>query len=361
MRPPRATPLAPALCILVAGHGAALDGEAGDVPIHVVAGAEDTLWSIAAAMPRGDATVAQAMEAIRLANPDAFVEGDIDRLRAGTRLRLPRLAQTPSRNGGTGESARGAAHAPPPAEPAADPAPEASATGPRSPQPARADDDAAADAAAERNRFAAERARLTENLARSRQEVSELQEQLAAARRTGAERPPAGREQPSIAPRLLLGAALFLVGLVAGVVGAVAWRRGTEAGAPAPGGAGDGAPGDALEEAAAPPGEPAGTAAAAADAPGADRMADLAQRMQAQPGAVRPGAGRSSGAAAGADVDFDAAAGGFEGDAAAVKLKLARSLVDIGDAENARELLDEIGAQGNASQRAEALALLARL
>ncbi len=49
----------------------------------------ETLWAIASRLRPGDVTVEQMMVALRDANPEAFVAGDINRLKAGYVLRVP--------------------------------------------------------------------------------------------------------------------------------------------------------------------------------------------------------------------------------------------------------------------------------
>nr|4MBQ_A Chain A, Motility protein FimV [Pseudomonas aeruginosa PAO1]4MBQ_B Chain B, Motility protein FimV [Pseudomonas aeruginosa PAO1]4MBQ_C Chain C, Motility protein FimV [Pseudomonas aeruginosa PAO1]4MBQ_D Chain D, Motility protein FimV [Pseudomonas aeruginosa PAO1]4MBQ_E Chain E, Motility protein FimV [Pseudomonas aeruginosa PAO1]4MBQ_F Chain F, Motility protein FimV [Pseudomonas aeruginosa PAO1] len=56
--------------------------------------------------------------------------------------------------------------------------------------------------------------------------------------------------------------------------------------------------------------------------------------------------------------DFDFLSGADE---AATKLDLARAYIDMGDSEGARDILDEVLAEGNDSQQAEARELLERL
>ena len=55
--------------------------------------ARDTLWEIAAKVRNG-ASVQQTMLAIQALNPDAFINGNINRLKTGQVLRLPEAAQT---------------------------------------------------------------------------------------------------------------------------------------------------------------------------------------------------------------------------------------------------------------------------
>lgn len=81
-------------------EGAAEAGAPADPPADIPAGGtmrevtvrpQDTLWSIAAAaMPPNYANVQQYMLAILRENPQAFANGNINGLIAGSRLRLPR-------------------------------------------------------------------------------------------------------------------------------------------------------------------------------------------------------------------------------------------------------------------------------
>ena len=59
-----------------------------------------------------------------------------------------------------------------------------------------------------------------------------------------------------------------------------------------------------------------------------------------------------------ADDDFDFLAGTDE---TATKLDLARAYIDMGDAEGARDILDEVISEGSDIQQQEARELLARL
>ncbi len=65
-----------------------------------------------------------------------------------------------------------------------------------------------------------------------------------------------------------------------------------------------------------------------------------------------------SGEGADDEDDFDFLSGADE---AATKLDLARAYIDMGDSEGARDILDEVLAEGNDSQQAEARELLERL
>ena len=62
-------------------------------PAQYTTSARDTLWEIAAKVRNG-ASVQQTMLAIQALNPDAFINGNINRLKTGQVLRLPEAAQT---------------------------------------------------------------------------------------------------------------------------------------------------------------------------------------------------------------------------------------------------------------------------
>ena len=61
----------------------------------------------------------------------------------------------------------------------------------------------------------------------------------------------------------------------------------------------------------------------------------------------------------GADVSMEPPAGA--GDESSTKLDLARAYIDMGDADMARSLLNEVSQQGNAEQQKEAQELLKRV
>lgn len=66
----------------------------GSTAQHVTA-PRDTLWEIAA-KARNGGSIQQTMLAIQALNPDAFIDGNINRLKAGAVLRLPDAAQSTS-------------------------------------------------------------------------------------------------------------------------------------------------------------------------------------------------------------------------------------------------------------------------
>ncbi|OUM05473.1 peptidoglycan-binding protein [Pseudomonas syringae] len=76
-----------------AAPAAALPPPAADKPSQYVTANNDTLWEIAAKVRTGG-TVQQTMLAIQALNPDAFIGGNINRLKKGQVLRLPTPQQT---------------------------------------------------------------------------------------------------------------------------------------------------------------------------------------------------------------------------------------------------------------------------
>ncbi|RMR00635.1 FimV/HubP family polar landmark protein [Pseudomonas syringae group genomosp. 7] len=83
------TPEAPA----PADNATALPPPAADKPAQYVTANNDTLWEIAAKVRNGG-TVQQTMLAIQALNPEAFIGGNINRLKKGQVLRLPTPQQT---------------------------------------------------------------------------------------------------------------------------------------------------------------------------------------------------------------------------------------------------------------------------
>ena len=105
-----------------------------------------------------------------------------------------------------------------------------------------------------------------------------------------------------------------------------------------------------LEEEVAPAAAPAAAPAVASDA-GLDLESELADLQSDLSGEGMGGAESSAG---GDDFDFLA-----DSDENATKLDLAKAYIDMGDAEGARDILNEVVAEGNATQKAEAQKLLA--
>jgi FimV-like protein len=78
----------------------AVPAQVGDEPLTVRTTVEkDTLWTIVAALTaNGQVSSNQAMVAILRRNPDAFVRGNLHRLRKGVALTIPSLAQMSAEN-----------------------------------------------------------------------------------------------------------------------------------------------------------------------------------------------------------------------------------------------------------------------
>lgn len=72
------------------GAARVTSGIPGSGRVQVQAG--DTLWAIAQRYQAAGATIYQAVEAIAAENPDAFIHGDIHRIRRGAWLRIPDAA-----------------------------------------------------------------------------------------------------------------------------------------------------------------------------------------------------------------------------------------------------------------------------
>ena len=78
-------------CWAAQGSG---EGAAESAPQYRLIGENDTLWGIAVeTAPSSRIGVIRYMLAIQLMNPDAFLDGDLDRLMVGYRLRLPSEAE----------------------------------------------------------------------------------------------------------------------------------------------------------------------------------------------------------------------------------------------------------------------------
>ena len=148
-------------------------------------GPYDTLWSIARRVRPGQATVEQTMAALVRLNPNAFIDGDRNRIRGGMILEVPTEAE-----------AMGAARPPPPApeaeipDPAAAPIieePPDAAVAPGEAEPVSRPDpepdpvsDALEEAVADRDRLAGENAVLVADLERARGDLARAEGEIAA-------------------------------------------------------------------------------------------------------------------------------------------------------------------------------------
>lgn len=70
----------------------------GQAEGDVLVGQNDTLWEIALEVRRGNASVYQTMMALQRANPHAFINNNINLLRAGQVLRIPSVSEIESVN-----------------------------------------------------------------------------------------------------------------------------------------------------------------------------------------------------------------------------------------------------------------------
>lgn len=68
----------------------------GQAEGDVLVGQDDTLWEIALKVRRGNASVYQTMMALQRANPHAFINNNINLLRAGQVLRIPSVSEIES-------------------------------------------------------------------------------------------------------------------------------------------------------------------------------------------------------------------------------------------------------------------------
>ncbi|GAB7532518.1 FimV/HubP family polar landmark protein [Pseudomonas sp. 3A(2025)] len=92
---PAVTAPAPAAPATAKPVDAPLPAPAADKSAQYVTSNNDTLWEIAAKVRNGG-TIQQTMLAIQALNPDAFIDGNINRLKKGQVLRLPTAQQTTS-------------------------------------------------------------------------------------------------------------------------------------------------------------------------------------------------------------------------------------------------------------------------
>lgn len=110
--------------------------------------------------------------------------------------------------------------------------------------------------------------------------------------------------------------------------------------------------------------EPAGDSFAAQLEEVTAELDQLSERLEQPVAVAEPGASATAGAplAAGVDADGDDDFDFLSGtDETATKLDLARAYIDMGDTEGARDILDEVIAEGNDDQQQEARELVAKL
>ena len=342
--------IAPAAAWAAAADGAAGAGDEAAVRLtYGPIGPYDTLWSIARQVRPGAASTTQTMAALVRLNPDAFIDGDVNRIRGGTMLQVPTEAE-----------ALGAAPAEAIAQPAQDLAAsplvaEAAPGDPAAPPQPITDgvSQRLDEALAERDRLAeentglafeldrvrttaaraeAETVALREAVAKLEQEVAALEERLAAApvrERTAA--PDGEITATPFAPFAWGVIAILVLGAVGGAVGGAIYRRRRA--------------------------HASGGAAAVADA--ADAFEKPAAPAESSPATAFEPARESDRPSAEEDiVPVTAEPSGYS---PSTKLNLARAYVNMGDEETAREVLEEVLAEGDGAQRAAAQQLLDEL
>ena len=342
--------IAPAAAWAAAADGAAGAGDEAAVRLtYGPIGPYDTLWSIARQVRPGAASTTQTMAALVRLNPDVFIDGDVNRIRGGTMLQVPTEAEAlgaaPAE--AIAQQARDLAASPlvaeaAPGDPAAPPQPITDGVSQRL-------DEALAerDRLAEENtglafeldrvrttaaRAEAETVALREAVAKLEQEVAALEERLAAApvrERTAA--PDGEITATPFAPFAWGVIAILVLGAVGGAVGGAIYRRRRA--------------------------HASGGAAAVADA--ADAFEKPAAPAESSPATAFEPARESDRPSAEEDiVPVTAEPSGYS---PSTKLNLARAYVNMGDEETAREVLEEVLAEGDGAQRAAAQQLLDEL
>lgn len=347
-------------------------------------GPYDTLWSIARRVRPGEATVEQTMAALVRLNPNAFIDGDRNRIRGGMILEVPTEAEA------TGTAPRAASPPspspprPPPAEAEiTDPAPAPIVEEPpeaavapveAQPEPVSPPEpvpdplaDALEEAVADRDRLAGDNAVLVADLERARgdlaraegeiaalEEVVETLEQQVDTLQRAATATPQGRAAsrdadvpPARFSFVAWGAVAVL--LVAAVVGVLYQRRRVRA----------------LEATADAYGSQSSTAEDLVGNAAPDRDFEepppVAQDSPVEP--YEPAETYEDAAGYDPVEEDDPAEGptGPGGYSPNTKLNLARAYVNMGDEETAREVLEEVLAEGDATERAAAQELLDEL
>ena len=336
-------------------------------------GPYDTLWSIARRVRPGQATVEQTMTALVRLNPNAFIDGDRNRIRGGMILEVPTEAEAMG-------TAPTSPRRPPPAPEAEipDPAPVPiieeppdAAVAPAEAEPVSRPDpepdpvpEALEEAFAERDRLAGENAALVADLDRARGDLALAQGEIAALEEVvatleqqvdtlqqAATATPQGRAAsrdadapPARFSFIAWGAVAVL--LAAAVVGVLYQRRRVRA----------------LEATADAYGSPSSTAEDLVADADPDRDFEepplAAQDSPAEP--YEPAETYEDAAAYDPLEEEDPAEGptGPGGYSPNTKLNLARAYVNMGDEETAREVLEEVLAEGDATERAAAQELL---
>ena len=312
---------------------------------------DDTLWSIAARARPGRATMEETMAALLRLNPGAFVDGDPNRIRGGAILILPTEADV--RGGGV---ARGAVMV---EEGMAE---EGGA--PRGPQPSQLPD-LGADPRVEAEALVAENAVLRAELTEAREETRALRTQVQILERevddlkrrlTRAETRPPSRTGDTEMPVTLIGVGALVVGGLAAVL-LVLRRRGRVRSSPVTPDAGATEP--ALEQEAQPEeaAQPEQNAAPEEEAPPEEEFPP--REVVPEPDPVSAGTFREAPEVPASEApDEPTAASGYSPN---TKLNLARAYMNMDDAETAREVLEEVLAEGDIEERAAARKLLDEL
>lgn len=330
-------------------------------------GPYDTLWSIARRVRPGQATVEQTMTALVRLNPNAFIDGDRNRIRGGMILEVPTEAEALG-------TAAAPASPPPRTEPAPAPIveePPDAAVAPAEAEPVSRPDpepdpvpEALEEAFAERDRLAGENAALVADLDRARGDLALAQGEIAALEEVvatleqqvdtlqeAATATPQGRAAsrdadapPARFSFIAWGAVAVL--LAAAVVGVLYQRRRVRA----------------LEATADAYGSPSSTAEDLAEdaVPDRDFEEPVPPPQDLPAESYEPTETYEDESAYDPVEEDDPAEGptGPGGYSPNTKLNLARAYVNMGDEETAREVLEEVLAEGDATERAAAQELL---
>lgn len=395
--------------VTLAAETADLEAGADDAEVRLTygpIGPYDTLWSIARRVRPGQATIEQTMAALVRLNPGAFIDGDRNRIRGGMILRVPsegeamRAASFPPRSPAPAAEIVDTAPALPEEPPVTDvPAvsptegpmdtavtPAETEPPPIAPEPLPEPvSDGLEEALAERDRLAEENAALMDDLdralgdlARAADEIEALEEVVGALElqvETLQQRPPAvpqgraaSRSADSAAPAFSFMAwgavALLLLAAAFGVVYQRRRVRALEAARDAYRGPSATAeeladevepdldfeePPPVAQDAPTEPYQPAETYEAASYEPA---ETDEPAETYADEEPYDPEEEADDAA------DSPAGPGGYSPN---TKLNLARAYVNMGDEETAREVLEEVLAEGDATERAAAQELLDEL
>ena len=336
-------------------------------------GPYDTLWSIARRVRPGQATVEQTMAALVRLNPNAFIDGDRNRIRGGMILEVPTEAEAMG-------TALPLPRPPPPEAEMTDPAPApiieeppatavaAAETEPVS-RPEPAPDpapDAREEAVAERDRLAGENAALVADLERARGDLARAQGEIAALeevvatleqqvdtlQQAAATAMPQERAASRDVPPTRFGPVAWgavAVLLVAAVVGVLYQRRRVRA---------PEATADAYGSQSSTAEDPVGDADPDRDFEEPPAAAHDSPVEPCEPAETHEDAAAYDPVAEENPAEGPTGPGGYSPN---TKLNLARAYVNMGDEETAREVLEEVLAEGDDTERAAAQELLDEL